>query len=315
MQRRISQFRDKNGESWPKIETEAPNLTQAFVEAAHALMDLILPDHENLKDSVSVPIFCESMDLEFLLADWINTLVFEMNQRGIVFTRFDIHVEGIHVKGKAFGVKWSEVKEKVKMTELQGVAFDELSVQETTSGCRLSLVLNDRARHPLRLGVLTSIFVSALLFFSSCTTVQEKKDIRAGLRTPVADYSKKKLIESFDLLNLVRVALDGTNLCRFQGEEMMTIPQNIRARIDSWAKGLSLDDGLPSVQELNDCASSCRCSSYVYWLDQKGAYPSELSKGYQNAVAVAAKMKNAQALACAKKAQTLCASQTLKDYR
>ncbi len=320
MERRISQFKDKSGQLWPRIETDSATLTGSFIEAAKALNDLILPGHEKIQGSIEVPVYCESSDLEFLLADWINTLVFEMNARSMIFTRFEVHVEGIHVKGKMYGEKWEKVKMQStspeKSLELQGVAFDHLSVHESKAGWATSLVLNDRARHPLRLGSIAAILMSSFLFLaSSCTTVQEKNDRNAGLRHPVADYSKKKLIENFDLLTLFRVAIDGTNLCKFQGEDMTAIPQLIRGRLDSWARGLPLDEGLPTLKELNECASTCRCSSYVYWLDQKGAYPSDLSPGYRYAAEWASKMKNTQALACGKKLQSLCQSETLKDYR
>lgn len=317
MQRRISKFIDKNGKSWPRIETHAETLTAAFVEAARGLRELIVPATVTVDESESVTVFCESSDLEFLLADWINTLIYEMNVREMVFSRFDVEVEGIHVRGKVYGERWESVKKKMTEKEfepIQGVAFDALQVQENESGWETSLVLNDRARHPFLLRSFVGfLMVLGLMVTSACSTAREKADQRAGAH--VSDFSKKKMIESFDLLTLLRVAADGTNLCGFQGEELALVPQTIRGRIDSWARGLPLDEGLPSVKELNECASSCRCPSYVYWLDQKGAYPSELNSGYSSANRFAAKMTNAQALACAKKLKELCNSDTLKTYR
>ena len=77
-------------------------LEEAFEEGAVALMAVICsPEKVHPKECVEIE--CEADETDLLFADWINTLVYEMDIRKWVFSRFEVHIEKHKLTGKAWG--------------------------------------------------------------------------------------------------------------------------------------------------------------------------------------------------------------------
>lgn len=117
-------------------------LDEAFELSGHALMAYVLENPESVRAEVSVDIFCESSDLDFLFSDWINSLIYEMNQRQMVFRGFKVHVEGINVTGKLWGDRFDPLLHHPKGA-LLGAGFTALQVEEQVEGFRVQCVLNE----------------------------------------------------------------------------------------------------------------------------------------------------------------------------
>ena len=150
---------DSKNTEFPYIECKGTNLNDAFQKAALELMGLIT-DVTQIEQKQPVTIFCESADLDLLFSDWINTLLWELNDKKMLFSRFDIHVEGINVKGKIWGEPIDPHKHELKRQNIQGIAFDRLSCEEINENgvmrVRVSGVLNDVDRHGYHLEPLWS---------------------------------------------------------------------------------------------------------------------------------------------------------------
>jgi tRNA nucleotidyltransferase (CCA-adding enzyme) len=123
-------------------------LTEAFGRAAVGLMGLIT-DPETIRPTDEIPIHCESSDSDWLFSDWINSLVYEIRERRMVFSEFEIEVDGINVRGTLRGEKIDPVRHPRRRDVLSGAAFDELFAIEEDGIARVSAVLNDHDRHPL----------------------------------------------------------------------------------------------------------------------------------------------------------------------
>ncbi len=76
-------------------------MAQAFEQAALA-MTAVITDPESVRAQSCVEIACEAPDPGILLADWLNALVFEMATRGMLFSRFEVTIEGRHLSAKAW---------------------------------------------------------------------------------------------------------------------------------------------------------------------------------------------------------------------
>ena len=125
------------------------DLHESFDMAAHALMALVLVDPKAIQNKQSIQIRCESMDLDLLFSDWLNTLIYEMSQRKMVFGRFEIQVSGINITGVAWGEFFDPSRHQIK-GPIQGAGFTELQVEELPGEVRVQCVLND-PRHTLKL--------------------------------------------------------------------------------------------------------------------------------------------------------------------
>lgn len=137
----------------PYLEAKGKNLSEAFANAAYQFFDLIT-DASSIEAKESIPIFCESADLDLLFSDWVNSLIWEIRDKKMLFSRFEIQVEGINVKGKIWGEKINPQKHALKRSQIQGIAFDRLHCLEDQQGVRVGGVLNDFERHGLNLKTL-----------------------------------------------------------------------------------------------------------------------------------------------------------------
>jgi tRNA nucleotidyltransferase (CCA-adding enzyme) len=109
-----------------------PTRERAFGQAALA-MTAIVTDPEQVAADIAVTINCEAPDDELLLVDWLNALVLEMAARHMLFSRFEISLDGQHLKATA----WGEVVDPERhqpVVEIKGATYTELKVAQRNSG-------------------------------------------------------------------------------------------------------------------------------------------------------------------------------------
>ena len=75
---------------------------EAFTQAAVALT-AVVTDPESVRPEVTVDIECDAPDDALLLYDWLNALVYEMAVRRMLFSAFDVRIEGGHLSAHATG--------------------------------------------------------------------------------------------------------------------------------------------------------------------------------------------------------------------
>ena len=107
-------------------------MAQAFEQAALALT-AVITEPESVAPKTAVTIRCEAPDPGILLADWLNALVFEMATRGMLFSRFEVSIDGDRLSGKAWGEP-IDVKRHSPAAEVKGATLSELDVAEDDRG-------------------------------------------------------------------------------------------------------------------------------------------------------------------------------------
>jgi SHS2 domain-containing protein len=98
----------------------------AFANAANAMMAAIVAPGR-VSPSQPVEIHCEAPDIETLLYDWLNALVYEMATRGMLFSNFDIAIEGTRLAGVAYG-EAVDPRRHEPAAEVKGATYTELKV-------------------------------------------------------------------------------------------------------------------------------------------------------------------------------------------
>jgi SHS2 domain-containing protein len=105
---------------------------EAFAEAAKALCALTTELSE-VSERERVEIERRAPDVEQLLVEWLDALIFEMATRHMVFARFEVQIED----GTLHGVAWGERRDERRHTagvEVKGATFTELRVTKDASG-------------------------------------------------------------------------------------------------------------------------------------------------------------------------------------
>ena len=76
---------------------------------------------------------CEAPDDELLLVNWLNALVYEMATRKMLFSRYEVHINGNRLVGKAWGEPMDESKHELGV-EIKGATCTELKAAQDAEG-------------------------------------------------------------------------------------------------------------------------------------------------------------------------------------
>lgn len=120
--------------AWEHFEHEADigvrgrgaTLAEAFAQAALALT-AIVTDPTLVAPRIPVAIRCEAPDPEFLLVDWLNALIYEMATRHMLFSRYEVRIEGDRLEATAWGEPVDRSRHQPAV-EPKGATFTALQV-------------------------------------------------------------------------------------------------------------------------------------------------------------------------------------------
>jgi len=105
---------------------------EAFEQAALALT-AVVTDLKTVTDKEVVDITCEAPDDELLFADWLNSLVYEMATRNMLFSRFEVRIDGQRLHGKAWGENVDVARHRPAV-EVKGATYTSLRVCPNARG-------------------------------------------------------------------------------------------------------------------------------------------------------------------------------------
>jgi tRNA nucleotidyltransferase (CCA-adding enzyme) len=109
-----------------------PTLATAFEQAALA-MTAIVTDPASVAPAMAVDIDCEAPDNELLLVDWLNALILEMAARHMLFSRFEVSLDGHRLHATAWG-EAVDVEKHQPAVEIKGATYTGLKVDKDESG-------------------------------------------------------------------------------------------------------------------------------------------------------------------------------------
>jgi SHS2 domain-containing protein len=104
----------------------------AFEQAALA-MTATLTDLESVEPRKVVEVACSAPDDELLLVDWLNAIVYEMATRGMLFSRFEVQLDGGSLRGRAWGEAVS-INRHRPIVEVKGATYTSLYVGPSLDG-------------------------------------------------------------------------------------------------------------------------------------------------------------------------------------
>ena len=116
-------------------------LEEAFAGAALALTEVIC-DPATVAPRESVHIDCAAPDLELLLVDWLNAVIYRMATRHLLFARFEVRIDGTRLHATAWG-EAVDVARHQPAAEAKGVSFCELKVAQQPDGSWLAQAVVD----------------------------------------------------------------------------------------------------------------------------------------------------------------------------
>ena len=104
---------------------------EAFAQAALALTAVVTA--ARVAPLSSVEIRCEAPDLELLFVDWLNTIIYEMAVRRMLFGRFDVKIEDTRLQATLWGEP-VDVARHAPACEPKGATYTALRVGKDAEG-------------------------------------------------------------------------------------------------------------------------------------------------------------------------------------
>jgi SHS2 domain-containing protein len=104
-------------------------LADAFGGVALALTSVVC-DPTRVFANSHVNIHCEAPNVEDLLYEWVNALVYEMATRHMLFSRYRISIVGTHLAAEAWGEPLDVLRHEPAV-EIKGATYTDLKVSET----------------------------------------------------------------------------------------------------------------------------------------------------------------------------------------
>lgn len=101
---------------------------QAFEQAALALT-AVITDIDKVEPKIRRYVECSAPDIELLLVDWINAVVYEMAVNNMLFAQFDINIHDNHIVACLSGEK-IDILRHHPAVEIKGATYTELKVEQ-----------------------------------------------------------------------------------------------------------------------------------------------------------------------------------------
>ena len=104
---------------------------QAFEQAGLALT-AVVTQPANVRQAITVDIRCRAPDLELLLYEWLNSLVYHMATQHLLFSGFSVRIAD-ELEAEARGEP-VDVERHAPAVEVKGATLTELAVRQDDDG-------------------------------------------------------------------------------------------------------------------------------------------------------------------------------------
>ena len=113
------------------IRASGKDLNEAFENAAYALFDTMC-DASTVRPLKTKKLELASDDPEQLLVDWLSRLLFICDVDDMLFSEFEVRMEGGALKAKIKGEKLDAKRHQLK-TDIKAIAYHMLEVNPDTN--------------------------------------------------------------------------------------------------------------------------------------------------------------------------------------
>jgi tRNA nucleotidyltransferase (CCA-adding enzyme) len=117
-----------------------PTKAEAFRQAAIALT-AVVTDPARVNAVTSIEVVCHGPDDELLFVEWLNTLVYEMSVRSMLFADFSVEIKDGELHAAARGEP-VDLERHEPAVEIKGATMTSLHVTPVCGGWRAQCVVD-----------------------------------------------------------------------------------------------------------------------------------------------------------------------------
>jgi SHS2 domain-containing protein len=123
------------------LRARAPDLDSLFVEAARALFSVIVEDLNTVEPRQRRDVSLAGDAREYLLLDWLRTLLGWFDAEHLLFSRFEARVTPTGLTGSAWGEPLDPDRHTLEH-EVKAITYHDFRVEETADGCLAEVIVD-----------------------------------------------------------------------------------------------------------------------------------------------------------------------------
>ncbi len=123
------------------LRVRAANLETLFVEAAQCLFSAIVENLGTVLASRRIEVRLAGTDREYLLFDWLRTLLFHFDAEHLLFSRFEVRLSESGLEGSAWGEPLDRERHELSH-EVKAITYHGLKVERTDTGWLAEVIVD-----------------------------------------------------------------------------------------------------------------------------------------------------------------------------
>jgi SHS2 domain-containing protein len=123
------------------LRIRAADLNTLFAEAARGLFSIVIENLDAVQPVQFRKFAIAGGDREYLLFDWLNELLFQLDAERMVFAKFDVAVDEFGLSATARGEKLDLTRHHVGH-EIKAITYHHLRVERCSDGWLAELIVD-----------------------------------------------------------------------------------------------------------------------------------------------------------------------------
>jgi SHS2 domain-containing protein len=123
------------------LRVQAANLDTLFAEAGLCLFSAIVEDLSTVVAAQELDVRLAGTDREYLLFDWLRTLLYHFDAEHWLFSRFEVHVQDDGLVGAAWGEPLDRSRHELSH-EVKAITYHGLKVERTQDGWLAEVIVD-----------------------------------------------------------------------------------------------------------------------------------------------------------------------------
>jgi SHS2 domain-containing protein len=123
------------------LRVRAPDLETLVAESAAALFSVIVPDLASVRPALCREVRLPPDDREYLLFDWLKSLLFLFDSEHLLFGRFQVHLGDDGLVGTAWGEALDRNRHVLEH-EVKAITYHGLRVEPANGGWLAEVIVD-----------------------------------------------------------------------------------------------------------------------------------------------------------------------------
>ena len=123
------------------LRVRAADLDTLFAEAAQALFAAIVEDLGTVVAARRLDVRLAGRDRDYLLFDWLRTLLYHFDAGHLLLARFEVHVGADGLSGAAWGEPLDRARHELAH-EVKAITYHGLRVEKTADGWLAEVIVD-----------------------------------------------------------------------------------------------------------------------------------------------------------------------------